>query len=141
MKKKFNQPPPPKKEISLSEMDRNRANQLELKRFELMTENAHLREQIEEWKRRVQEETPKGLQQAILQEIVTERDKQDAKFGCQKHTDEHFFAILSEETGEIAKEILENNNPENFNYELIQCAAVIVAWLECRRTLMTPEQK
>ena len=51
MKKKFNQPPPPKKEISLSEMDRNRANQLELKRFELMTENAQLREQIDKWKR------------------------------------------------------------------------------------------
>ena len=38
-------------------------------------------------------------------------------------------AVLSEETGEVARAVLENNN-EQLKIELVQVAAVAVAWLE-----------
>jgi NTP pyrophosphatase (non-canonical NTP hydrolase) len=73
--------------------------------------------------------------------IVEERDRQDEKWGDQSHLPSCVWqTILSEEIGEIAQECLSEtfgDNPsvinkanENLRNELIQAAAVIVAWLE-----------
>lgn len=68
--------------------------------------------------------------------ICDERQKQDARWGEQNHADERWLAILMEEVGELAMTLLER--PEKghpsclTNKELIQVAAVAVAWMEAR---------
>jgi NTP pyrophosphatase (non-canonical NTP hydrolase) len=66
---------------------------------------------------------------SIFEKIAAERTRQDAKWGEQNHADPKWLAILVEEVGEVAKAMLEHNEAQG---ELVQCAAVLVAWLECR---------
>ncbi len=61
--------------------------------------------------------------------IKAERARQDAKWGEQDHDDLYWLGILMEEVGELAKSIIEND-PKNGAKELIQSAAVCVAWME-----------
>lgn len=77
----------------------------------------------------------------IFNEIKTEREYQDKRFGADR--DLHPFvwnAILTEEVGEVAKECLDFVKEDNvtddlaiarMREELIQVAAVAVAWIEC----------
>lgn len=44
---------------------------------------------------------------AILTEVSAERNRQDVRFGEQNHEPVKYFAILSEEFGEVAKEVVE----------------------------------
>lgn len=66
--------------------------------------------------------------------IKDEREKQDRKWGVQRHDDKTWLAILMEEVGEIAMTLLDNEDkghPECLrNKEIIQVAAVCVAWME-----------
>jgi len=68
----------------------------------------------------------------ILKDIVAERIRQDEKWGDQvANTDYLWATILLEEVGEAAKEVLETGAMNGkLRYELIQCAAVCVAWIE-----------
>lgn len=83
---------------------------------------------------------------SVLMWVSAERDKQDAKFpgqwaefsrsfGFPRTWDTHRMAaytaqaILAEEAGEVAHAVLEKDD-ENLKEELIQVAAVAVAWLE-----------
>lgn len=73
---------------------------------------------------------------SIVEEILLERMRQDRKWGEQNHSRIEWLGILSEEIGEAAKEVVDihfsaSGDPTNLRYELVQCAAVIVAWLEC----------
>lgn len=74
-------------------------------------------------------------QSKIVDEILNERKKQDIKWGQQNHNNATWNLILSEEVGEVAKSILEarfgNARLEETREELIQVAAVALAWLEC----------
>lgn len=70
-------------------------------------------------------------QQQVMQLIVDERARQDAKWGEQNHDDPTWYLILQEEGGEVAKAILERQQMEYLKEELVQMGAVIVAWLEC----------
>jgi len=72
-----------------------------------------------------------------LQDIMEERARQDRKWGEQNHHDLYWLGILTEEVGEAAKSIIENAQ-QNAETELVQCAAVLVAWLECRRRNQPP---
>ena len=74
----------------------------------------------------------RGLTQGrILNAILEERDRQDAKWGDQSHhPDEKWLAILVEEVGEMAKDLLEG---KDWRGEAVQAAAVLVAWLEGRQ--------
>lgn len=64
-------------------------------------------------------------------EIAKERDRQESLWGDQSHlTPERRFAILAEEFGEVAKEIVEHDPAGNLRTELVQTAAVCLAWLE-----------
>ena len=76
--------------------------------------------------------------------VKMERLKQDAKWGEQNHCDLKWLSILAEEFGEVARAVTEDNPAkerlyshealvENIEVELIQCAAVCVAWIESIR--------
>jgi NTP pyrophosphatase (non-canonical NTP hydrolase) len=67
---------------------------------------------------------------AIISQITTERGRQDAKWGEQNHDFPKYYQILNEELGEASKAFLEKD-AANLRTELIQCAAVMVAMLEC----------
>lgn len=71
-----------------------------------------------------------------LQELCEERACQDTKWGEQNHGPLIWLPILTEEVGEIAKEILERQFREDkstghLRAELVQVAAVALAWVEC----------
>lgn len=74
-------------------------------------------------------------QEGIYAEIRRERDRQDKKFGLQDHDDMTWSAILTEEVGEAAQAALKarfDGDPlDALKEELIQCAAVCFAWIEC----------
>lgn len=63
--------------------------------------------------------------------VQNERDRQDAKWGNQRHDFRIWATILSEENGEVSKAALEyyfeNAGIEEMEEELIQCAAVCKA--------------
>jgi len=70
--------------------------------------------------------------------------KQDVKWGEQNHNDLKWLSILMEEVGEAAETVNEDNPAkerlyshdaceDNLEYELIQVAAVAVAWIEAIR--------
>ena len=66
----------------------------------------------------------------IFELIRAERAAQDAKWGDQSgNSPERWGCILTEEAGEAAKEVLEED-VDALREELVQVAAVAVAWLE-----------
>ena len=72
-----------------------------------------------------------NAQATAFYEVLQERTKQDAKWGQQDHDDFKWLSILAEEFGEIARG-LNDGDQENAQEEIIQTAAVCVAWLEAR---------
>lgn len=75
------------------------------------------------------------LSQQVV-DIMTERCVQNAKWGEQNHAPAIWLAILSEEVGEVAQEVLRAKfakKPDIFDYrkEMVQVAAVALAAIEC----------
>lgn len=70
----------------------------------------------------------------IFREIRAERSRQDAKWGkVSTRRDAPWLAILMEEVGEVATETMDEHSINlKLEEELIQVAAVAVAWLESR---------
>jgi NTP pyrophosphatase (non-canonical NTP hydrolase) len=68
-----------------------------------------------------------------LQKVVEERARQDQKWGVQNHGNLFWLAVLMEEVGELAQAIIQQSktDPADAEKELVQVAAVAVAWLEC----------
>lgn len=78
----------------------------------------------------------------IFGAIREERMRQDIKWGEQNHSDPVWLTVLAEEIGEAAKEVLEQRAANGYvdvlppevtahlRDELIQSAAVLVAWIE-----------
>ena len=65
----------------------------------------------------------------VLNLIRDERKRQDDKWGADRNLDNFFWlAILTEEVGETSEAILKNLPTSE--KELVQVAAVAVAWLE-----------
>lgn len=78
--------------------------------------------------------------------IMEERRQQDAKWGADRMLDDKLWlAILVEEVGEVAKEILEARVGVDWqrDSEITQVAAVALAWMECieRRRKETSDAK
>lgn len=73
--------------------------------------------------------TDRVVQQLVLDKVIAERDRQDAKWGNEHLVaDPHrWLPILTEEVGEVARDIMEGNNVKK---ELTQVAAVAIGWLE-----------
>lgn len=63
--------------------------------------------------------------------ISVERDYQLKQWGDQKHSDEKWLAILTEEVGEVAKAILEEDDVELLK-EMCQVGAVLESWVTSR---------
>ncbi len=78
------------------------------------------------------------LVEHIFREIITERQNQDEKWGIQEHNHLEWSAILGEEYGELCEALLIHHFGKSKSFysgrmrdELIQLAAVAVAWIEC----------
>lgn len=72
------------------------------------------------------------MNERVLQAIVTERERQDKLWGAneaRKMNAWKSFAILAEETGEVA-EAINDGLPDDLRAELVHVAAVAIAWLE-----------
>lgn len=65
-----------------------------------------------------------------LAAIDMERNSQDSIWGEQNHPNLFWLSLLAEEFGEVARDI-NDKNLENIKSEIVQTAAVCVAWLEC----------
>lgn len=77
-------------------------------------------------------EFPRREQVAIFEEIFDERQRQDAKWGpmtARTVSAVTMVAVLSEEVGEVAQDVLKMNR-EGLRQELIQVAAVAMAMIE-----------
>lgn len=90
----------------------------------------------------MQTRTDKGdLQAKVIQDIVEERDYQDRKWGADRnHYNSTWLMILGEEVGEANKAALEykfgleceqEDKIKELRKELVQVAAVAIAFLEC----------
>ncbi len=66
----------------------------------------------------------------VLAEVREERRNQDEMWGEQNHDDTFWLAILMEEVGEASEHTL-SDDKEGLREELVQTAAVVVAWIEC----------
>lgn len=84
------------------------------------------------WKARHRESTLRAVDR-----VLAERAEQDGKWGEQNHDDEWWLAILTEEVGELAQAILHKrfggSKGAYLDEELVQVAAVALAWIECRQ--------
>lgn len=68
--------------------------------------------------------------EVVVRDIREERAAQDQKWGSQREQSYPVWnTILSEEVGEAAKEVLEKRR-DKLRMELVQVAAVAVAWIE-----------
>ena len=78
------------------------------------------------------------LREEIFRDILSERKRQEAKWGKQSYEPNVWLPILIEEVGEVAKGIQELTScnsvrkiaRENYRNELVQVAAVCVQMLE-----------
>lgn len=72
------------------------------------------------------------VQMLAIDMIIEEREKQDNKWGVQRHSWLYWNGILCEEAGEVSKAVieLEGNNTDVIKKEVTHIAAVAVAWLE-----------
>lgn len=65
--------------------------------------------------------------------VRAERDRQDSKFGphggMNAYNDGERLCVLAEEFGEVARALNDSDFP-NLQDELVQTAAVCIAWLE-----------
>jgi NTP pyrophosphatase (non-canonical NTP hydrolase) len=70
----------------------------------------------------------------VLDDILAERRRQNEKWGVQEHNPFVWFAILSEEVGELAQACLHDEFGGKakgaLKAELVQVAAVAIQWLE-----------
>ena len=70
----------------------------------------------------------------IFESIKEERKRQDEKWGPSSHHPMEWSSILMEEVGEVSKEVndytFNSKDSTEMKKELIQVAAVVVAWLE-----------
>jgi len=75
----------------------------------------------------------------VLKQVSDERISQDNTWGEQNHSNPHWLAILTEELGEVAECVcrtdvhssaVKESAERQLRNELIQVAAVAVAWVE-----------
>jgi hypothetical protein len=75
------------------------------------------------------------MSKTFYQQIKDERKRQDILWGIQNHDASNWALILSEEVGEAIKEandvVFRMKSTKDLKKEIVQVAAVCVAWLEC----------
>ena len=71
------------------------------------------------------------MEDNIYYDIRQERALQDQKWGSQRENPTLLWAaILTEEVGEVNRAILDKADAQHLRAELVQVAAVAVAWME-----------
>ena len=66
----------------------------------------------------------------VLENVLKERERQDSLYGDQvQHSDEYWNVIATEENGEVARAIWEQDDIQMYN-EIVQACAVYFAWAE-----------
>ena len=66
----------------------------------------------------------------VLEAVLAERERQDRLWGDQSgHSDAWWTVIATEETGEVARAVYEQDVPHTY-LEIIQACAVYFAWAE-----------
>ena len=69
----------------------------------------------------------------VLENVLAERERQDSIWGDQRDNADDTWALIAlEELGEVAKDINDNRLGSAYT-EIIQVAAVMVAWAESLR--------
>ena len=64
-------------------------------------------------------------------DILEETERQDAKWGSQRDLSRvDWMPILTEEVGEVAKSINDNETIDDLRNELVQVAAVCLQWID-----------
>ena len=77
-----------------------------------------------------------AVQDRVLHDVLGERKRQDDKWGDQLYnTNERWNVIGVEEVGEVAKSILDRDKDMHLYEEIVQVAAVYVAWAESLQRL------
>ena len=76
-----------------------------------------------------------SIQAQAVADVLSERERQDRKWGEQNHDPITYLAILTEEVGETAQAALEarfgKGTIEHLREEAVQAAAVALAIVEC----------
>lgn len=71
----------------------------------------------------------------VMHDVLTERGKQESKWGEQNHDPFAYLTILGEEYGEACQAALhahfDDEDIHDLREELVQVAAVAVAFVEC----------
>ena len=76
----------------------------------------------------------------VLENVLKERERQDDLYGEQfQHSDEYWNVIATEENGEVARAIWEEDDIQMYN-EIIQACAVYFAWAEAIHRRTTSEK-
>ena len=66
----------------------------------------------------------------VLEAVLAERERQDSLWGDQSgHSDAWWNVIASEENGEVARGVYEQNIAQTY-LEIVQACAVYFAWAE-----------
>ena len=77
----------------------------------------------------------------ILEHVLGERERQFKMYGEQtNHSDAWWNVIATEENGEVARAIWEQD-PEHMYVEIIQACAVYFAWAEAILARTTEDEK
>lgn len=86
-------------------------------------------------------QTPEQRFEAVCRDVLSERARQDRKWGVQEHDPEMWMVILGEEYGEACQAVLADKFDKNdrhreklsgeYRKELVQVAAVAMAAIEC----------
>ena len=120
----------------VEEWSKNRIHHLEQEVEELITEKKQLQQQIQEWEQERkyihQIKASSNQLEYVLNLIRIERARQDQKWGQQDHVNDKWCSIATEEYCEMVR-ALNNKDNKNLEEEIIQLAAVLVAWFENKK--------
>jgi len=76
------------------------------------------------------------VQKLVLKDVVQERERQTSKWGDQQNNSHETWNVIGvEEVGEVARAIYDKDDISHLYEEIIQVAAVYVAWAESIRRL------
>jgi NTP pyrophosphatase (non-canonical NTP hydrolase) len=76
------------------------------------------------------------VQKLVLKDVVQERERQTSKWGDQQNNSHETWNVIGvEEVGEVARAIYDKDDISHLYEEIIQVAAVYVAWAEGIRRL------
>ncbi len=70
------------------------------------------------------------MKQSVIDQVLSERVRQDGKWGVQNHHPDYWYVVLGEEFGEVGRAICERDW-DNYRVELIHVAAVAVSMAQC----------